>query len=159
MWDLEARGLRKMNPETLTEEQCSNMYRKEFTDTLSKEIVREARLQSASARLGLSPAVLRTDNRTFIEMELIPSMALAYRYGDDVDELPNDIRKQVYDIVYTLYQHGIQYVDITPYNFIEHEGRVWIIDFGHASNRKRLCRYLIKLFNEGYLHSWNADFR
>ena len=135
------------------------MYRKEFSSTPSKEIAREARLQSVSAKLGLSPNVLKSDNRTFIEMELIPSMALAYRYGDDVEELPDDIRKQVFDIVYTLYQHGIQYVDITPYNFIEHEGKVWIIDFGHASNRRRLCRYLIKLFNEGYLHAWNADFR
>lgn len=135
------------------------MYRKEFTSTPSKEITREARLQTASATLGLSPRVLTTDNRTFIEMELIPSMALAYRYGDDVDDLPNDIRQQVYDIVYTLYQHGIQYVDITPYNFIEHEGKVWIIDFGHASKRKQLCDYLSKLFEEGYLYSWNVDFR
>jgi tRNA A-37 threonylcarbamoyl transferase component Bud32 len=148
-----------MDPETLSEEQCSKMYRKEFPNTPSKEIVREARLQSASAKLGLSPAVVKTDNKTFIEMELVPSMALAYKYGYDVEELPNEIRQQVYEIVQTLYQHGIQYVDITPYNFIEHEGKVWIIDFGHASNRKRLCRYLIKLFNEGYLHEWNADFR
>jgi len=135
------------------------MYRKEFTNTLSKEIVREARLQQVSANLGLSPRVLRTDNKTFIEMEKIDDMALAYRYGYDVEELPNDIRKQVYDLVETLYKHGIQYIDITPYNFIEKDGKVWIIDFGHASNRKRLCPYLRKLFNEGYLHEWNADFK
>jgi tRNA A-37 threonylcarbamoyl transferase component Bud32 len=135
------------------------MYRKEFTATPPKDIVREVRLQSVSAKLGLSPAVLRTDNRTFIEMELIPDMALAYRYGEDVEELPDNIRNQVYDIVYTLYQNGIQYVDITPYNFVEEDGKVWIIDFGHASNRKRLCPYLRKLFNEGYLYAWNPNFR
>jgi len=135
------------------------MYRKEFTHTPAKEIAREVRLQQVSANLGLSPAVLKTDNKTFIEMELIGDMALAYKYGYDVDELPNTVRQQVYDLVYTLYQHGIQYVDITPYNFIEHDGKVWIIDFGHASNRKRLAPYLRRLFNEGYLHEWNADFR
>jgi len=135
------------------------MYRKEFTNTLPKEIIREARLQQISANLGLSPRVLRTDNKTFIEMENIDDMALAYKYGYDVEELPNDIRKQVYDLVYTLYHHGIQYIDITPYNFIEKDGKVWVIDFGHASKRKRLCEYLKRLFNEGYLHEWNSEFR
>jgi tRNA A-37 threonylcarbamoyl transferase component Bud32 len=148
-----------MNPETISGDQVAKMYRKEFTHTPAKEIAREARLQQTSANLGLSPAVLRTDNRTFIEMELVDDMALAYKYGYDVDELPNSVRQQVYDLVHTLYQHGIQYVDITPYNFIEHDGKVWIIDFGHASNRKRLVPYLRRLFNEGYLHEWNADFR
>lgn len=135
------------------------MFRKEFRNTPSKEIVREVRLQQISANLGLSPKVLRTDNKTFIEMEKIDDMALAYHYGYDVEELPNDIRKQVYDLVETLYKHGIQYVDITPYNFIEKDGKVWVIDFGHASNRKRLCPYLRNLFNQGYLHEWNSDFK
>lgn len=135
------------------------MYRKEFSATRPRDIVREARLQRDSAKLGLSPAIIRTDNRTFIEMDLIPELTLFDRYGYDVEELPNEIRKQVYDIVDTLYRHGIQYVDITPHNFIEENGKVWIIDFGHASNRKRLCKYLIKLFNQGYLFAWNADFR
>lgn len=148
-----------MNPETISGDQVAKMYRKEFTHTPAKEIAREARLQQMSAALGLSPAVLKTDNKTFIEMEMVDDMALAYKYGYDVDELPNNVRQQVYDLVFTLYQHGIQYVDITPYNFIEHDGKVWIIDFGHASNRKRLVPYLRRLFNEGYLHEWNADFR
>jgi len=137
----------------------TKMFRKEFTSTPSREIAREASLQQVSANLGLSPNVLKTDNKTFIEMERIDDMALAYRYGDDVDELPNDIREQVYNIVRTLYDHGIQYIDITPYNFIEKDGRVWIIDFGHASNKKRLIPYLRKMFNEGYLREWNADFK
>ena len=148
-----------MNPETISGDQVAKMYRKEFTHTPAKEIAREVRLQQTSATLGLSPAVLKTDNKTFIEMEMVDDMALAYKYGYDVDELPNNVRQQVYDLVFTLYQHGIQYVDITPYNFIEHDGKVWIIDFGHASNRKRLVPYLRRLFNEGYLHEWNADFR
>ena len=137
----------------------TKMFRKEFTSTPSREIAREVRLQQVAANLGLSPNVLKTDNKTFIEMERIDDMALAYRYGDDIEELPNDIREQVYNIVRTLYDHGIQYIDITPYNFIEKDGRVWIIDFGHASNRKRLIPYLRKMFNEGYLHEWNADFK
>ena len=135
------------------------MYRKDFSSTRPRDIVREARLQRDAAKLGLSPAVLRTDNRTFIEMDLIPDLTLFDRYGYDVEELPDEIRSQVYDIVDTLYRNGIQYVDITPHNFIEENGKVWIIDFGHASNRKRLCKYLIKLFNQGYLFAWNADFR
>lgn len=148
-----------MDPKVGNKVNYTKMYRKNFTNTLSKDIRREVRLQKISASLGLSPKILRTDNKTFIEMENIGDMAIAYKYGYDVEELPNDIRKQVYDLVYTLYQHGIQYTDITPYNFIEKDGKVWIIDFGHASNRKRLCEYLKVLFNEGYLHGWNSEFR
>lgn len=31
-----------------------------------------------------------------------------------------------------LYNHGIVYPDITGYNFIESQGKIWIIDFEHA---------------------------
>ena len=148
-----------MDPKVGNKVNYTKMFRKNFTNTLSKDIRREVCLQKISANLGLSPKVLRTDNKTFIEMERIDDMALAYKYGYDIEDLPNDIRKQVYDLVYTLYQHGIQYIDITPYNFIEKDGKVWIIDFGHASKRKRLCEYLKALFNEGYVHEWNFHFR
>jgi tRNA A-37 threonylcarbamoyl transferase component Bud32 len=137
----------------------NTMYRKEFPATPRPDIVREVRLQTTAANLGLAPRVLGTDNKTFIEMENVGT-ALAYVYGTDTEDLPNDVRGSVYDIICTLYANGIQYLDITPYNFTQDEnGRVWIIDFGHATNRKRLRPYLIKMFNEGYLHTWNADFR
>lgn len=134
------------------------MYRKEFQNIPGRDVAKEVRLQRISAGLGLSPVIHNTDNRTFIEMENVGS-CLADIYGDDAEDLPNSIREQVYNIIFTLYQFGIQYIDVTSYNFTVRDGQVWVIDFGHAHTRTRLCPYLRKLFNEGYLHEWNADFR
>jgi RIO-like serine/threonine protein kinase len=134
------------------------MYRKEFQGTPGRDVAKEVRLQRISAGLGLSPSIRNTDNRTFMEMDNA-GKCLADIYGDDAEDLPNPIREQVYTIIFTLYQNGIQYIDVTSYNFTEKDGQVWIIDFGHANTHKRLCPYLRKMFNEGYLHEWNADFK
>ena len=41
--------------------------------------------------------------------------------------------KQIQDIILYLYTAGIEYPDITGYNFIEYNDKIWIIDFGHAT--------------------------
>lgn len=133
------------------------MYRKEFTKTPKKDLVREVKLMRMSAELGLSPNVLKTDQTTFIEMEH-SGPTISEVFGEHIDDLPNDIRKSIYDILFTLWQHGIQYRDVTPYNFTYKDGRVWVIDFGHANQYKRLDKYLKNIFNEGWLVNWNPDF-
>jgi len=134
------------------------MYRKNFNNVACRAIVTELCLQRISARLGLSPEIQNTDWRTFIEMDNA-GCCLADVYGEDPEDLPNSVREQVYAIVFTLYQNGIQYIDVTSYNFTIQHGQVWVIDFGHAHTRKRLSPYLRKLFNQGYLYSWNKHFR
>jgi tRNA A-37 threonylcarbamoyl transferase component Bud32 len=133
------------------------MYRKEFTKTPKKDLVREVKLMRKSAELGLSPNVLKTDQTTFIEMEH-SGPTISEAFGEHIDDLPNDIRQSIYSILQTLWQHGIQYRDVTPYNFTFKDGRVWIIDFGHANEYKRLDKYLRHIFNEGWLVNWNPDF-
>ena len=134
------------------------MYRKVFTNTPQKDVSREVKLQRISADLGLSPAVLKTDKRTYIEMEHA-GPTLSERFGDDPDDLPIEVRREVREILWTLWQHGIQYQDVTPYNFTYKDDRVWIIDFGHANEKKRLNWYLKDIFNEAWLGRWNPDFR
>ena len=37
------------------------------------------------------------------------------------------------EIIRTLWEvEGIEYIDITPYNFIEKDEKLYLIDFGHA---------------------------
>jgi tRNA A-37 threonylcarbamoyl transferase component Bud32 len=53
---------------------------------------------------------------------------------------------------------GIEYLDVTPYNFIEKDGTVYIIDFGHARNvSDYLDDYLDDIFANWKL-KWNPEF-
>lgn len=146
------------NGSILSVELQLTMFRKTFTNTPQREVIREVKLQRISADMGLSPAVLDTDKRTYIEMEHC-GPTLAQRFGDDPDDLPLEVRQEVREILWTLWQHGIQYQDVTPHNFTYKDDRVWIIDFGHANEKKRLNWYLKDIFNQAWLSQWNPDFR
>jgi len=69
-----------------------------------------------------------------IVMEKIQGQTLADIFGDDPTDIPDWIWNKMRRIVTTLYnEDGIEYVDITPYNFmIDSNDKIWIIDFGHA---------------------------
>jgi len=63
---------------------------------------------------------------------------LADFYGINDVEFPKEIYECVRKIVQTLDNLGIDYPDITPYNFIEDgNGEIWIVDFEHASMRNQ----------------------
>jgi len=62
----------------------------------------------------------------------INNMNISDWYG----ELPKNISSELFDkirhIIKTLYDNNIAYPDITGYNFIEYDNKVWIIDFEHT---------------------------
>ena len=60
----------------------------------------------------------------------------------------------IIEILY--YTENIEYIDITPYNFIEKNEKIYIIDFGHANYRKAK-NYFLREFLDG-LNKWNSDF-
>ena len=67
-------------------------------------------------------------------MKKVGGMNLSDKYGDNATDIPNEIFDQVIKIVRNLVLHNIEYPDLTGYNFVEDsDGKVWIIDFGHAS--------------------------
>ena len=91
------------------------------SNTPYQEIRREARLQRISSDLGLSPRVVRCC-ATSIVMENMNSPSLAQVYGDDPADIPEWIREEILDILYALYTIAdIEYIDVTPYNFIERD--------------------------------------
>lgn len=120
----------------------------------------EIRLQQIAADLGLAPSIHETDNETYMVMDRIPSMNIADYYGTTIRSLPHYVRGQIVDILTTLYlSKGIQYQDITPYNFIEESGCVWIIDFGDAyDNQTDVHPHLNKILTTGLLR-WNPEFK
>ena len=136
------------------------MYVKKFIQVPMEQIKNEAQLQKRAAELGLSPVVHRF-NKNSITMEHLGEMCIADKYGEQIRMIPKWIREQIIEILWTLYSElDIQYVDVTPYNFVEKDGHVWIIDFGHAKiNPDSLDPYLEKLFNTWKLSRWNPRFK
>jgi tRNA A-37 threonylcarbamoyl transferase component Bud32 len=136
------------------------VFRKCFPTTARRDVAREIRLQRIAASVGVAPQVLKTDGKTFIEMDDLGACSIAELYGEDINDVPNNVREDIYKILWVLWDtYRIHYKDVTPYNFMEKNGHVWIIDFGHAMIRNKLCPYLAETFEEGYIKSWNPDFR
>lgn len=122
----------------------------------------EIQLQKDAYHLGFSPkiqTVTFTDTDCTIIMEKIDTMCLADMYGANESDLPNHLWSKVHTIVNALYeQAGIEYIDITPYNFIEHKNKLYIIDFGDAYYKGTKPR---NWFHKDFLnvpYGWNPDF-
>lgn len=133
-------------------------YIKRFKNNSHETIRQEARFQRKASELGVSPRVIRC-NQNSIVMENLNEPCIADKYGKDIDDIPEWIKKEIVNILFLLYSANIEYIDVTPYNFIEKDDRVWIIDFGHARVPDgEINWYLDDVFNKGYLEKWNEDF-
>ena len=74
------------------------------------------------------------DESKVMVMYKIGNHNLSDHYGDKATDVPKELFDQVIKIVRNLVLHGIEYPDLTGYNFIEDcEGKVGIIDFEHSS--------------------------
>lgn len=91
-------------------------------------------------------------------MQKIPQMCIADMYGDKDTDIPLYLWKTIRDIFIKIRAIGINYPDITPYNFIECGKQVWIIDFGHASIRTKDTEEFMLKFIGGY-NGWNPEYR
>ena len=138
-------------------------YTKHFSDTSQCRIRLETDLQRKGAEYGLSPEIIETDSHTFIKMEDVGEMCIADKYGENIDDIPDHIRRDIWNILWILYSCcNIEYVDVTPYNFIEKDGRVWVIDYGHAKYIKRgkvdTWLHCVLSDEQMILPEWNAEF-
>jgi tRNA A-37 threonylcarbamoyl transferase component Bud32 len=122
-------------------------------------IENEAELQTVAASYGFAPQVYKTTEDE-IHMEDLQEMCIADKYGEDPKDIPPRIWVSVRTIIHTLYhKEGIEYIDITPYNFIEKDDKVYIIDFGHASYKSKRMNWFVKQFLEEGTNEWNPDFK
>jgi tRNA A-37 threonylcarbamoyl transferase component Bud32 len=119
----------------------------------------EESLQCEAALLGVAPAIHSTishNGRSVLLMKRVEGMSLADFYGEE--DVPSRVWVEVREILQRLWCNGIEFEDITPYNFmIEPEsGKVWVVDFGHA-RRVAMCPALKGILNGGSV--WNAEYR
>lgn len=95
-----------------------------------------------------------------LSMYNISEMSISDMYGEKYLDIPEYITEQIRNIISTLYYHGIEYPDITGYNFIEYQNKIWIIDFEHASFNSNPDTYdpFILQFMNGH-NDWNPNYK
>ena len=101
------------------------------------------------------------DESKVMVMYKIGNHNLSDHYGDKATDVPKELFDQVIKIVRNLVLHGIEYPDLTGYNFIEDEnGIVGIIDFEHSSlmTSSQVNNIHIQNICNGY-KVWNPEFR
>ena len=137
----------------------SKIFRKDVSMRSEELVSKEVMLQNRAAKLGLSPKIIGTDYKTYIDMEDLEEMCIADMYGESIDCMPHLIKKGIYHILERLYlECDIEYIDVTPYNFIETSDQLWIIDFGDAKEAPKKSHFLKELFSNRELTVWNSDF-
>ena len=93
-------------------------------------------------------------------MQMIPALSISDIYGENFSDVPVIITDGIRNIIATLYLNGVEYPDITGYNFIEYQDKIWIIDFGHASynsNPQSYDPFIMKFIN-GH-NDWNPNYK
>ena len=93
-----------------------------------------------------------------MKMVRVGTMSLSDYYGETEEHISDELFAKIRNIIQTLYDHDILYIDITGYNFIENDKKLWIIDFEHATyNYPRETNQFVEKFLEGH-NGWNPEF-
>jgi tRNA A-37 threonylcarbamoyl transferase component Bud32 len=93
-----------------------------------------------------------------MKMVRVGTMSVSDYYGETAEHIGDELFAKIRSIIQTLYDNDILYIDITGYNFIENDNKLWIIDFEHATyNHPRKKDEFVEKFLEGH-NGWNPEF-
>jgi tRNA A-37 threonylcarbamoyl transferase component Bud32 len=96
-----------------------------------------------------------------LTLEKINGDNLSNIYGEDIRGVPPNIVDIIRNFLRFLCEQGIDYIDITGYNFmLDNHENIWIIDFEHTKIRTEPNspdEFLSRFIN-GEL-SWNPEFK
>jgi serine/threonine protein kinase len=123
-------------------------------------VLKEIKFQQIANKYNISPKIIdyyEKEGVIYIIMEKVNGKTIYDIYGDDSNNVPDEIFAKIHDKLTQLLFLGIEYSDISPYNFmIENEtGELKVIDFGHAKEVK--LNWFLKDFVNGE-YGWNPDF-
>jgi len=104
------------------------------------------------------PKIINYDKKTKkMQMVRVGTMNISDFYGADPKNISEELFSKIREVIQTLYDHNILYIDITGYNFIEAGDKLWIIDFEHAKyNAKRKNKFVEKFLHGS--NEWNPEF-
>ena len=103
-----------------------------------------------------TPKILNYENN-IMTMQKIPEDNISNNYGEEAEKVPKELFEKIRKIIKLLDDNNIIYPDITGYNFIEYDNKVWIIDFEHAYFKNKDNDNFVKMFLDGS-NMWNDDF-
>ena len=100
------------------------------------------------------PKIISYDKeKEIMVMHKINALNLSDMFGEKSSDIDEYYFDEIRTIIQTLSDNGIEYPDITGYNFIEHANKIWIIDFEHAHIRDTFVNKFIQGRNK-----WNPRF-
>ena len=107
------------------------------------------------------PKIIFYNVDTFeMTMEKIDQMNVADLYGEAACHTPPELFAKIRDIIRFLYENHVIYPDITGYNFIETEDKLWIIDFEHSDFKThRQDLFVERFIGDEECYECNAWFR
>lgn len=120
----------------------------------------EYKLHQYAYNLGLNvPRIYNYNTTTMVlHLQKINNMCVSDFYGEKANKVPTHIFDELRKMITCLYENNIEYLDITGYNVIEYNNKVWLIDFGHAkSNLHIKDKYLLRFINGK--NEWNKEFK
>jgi tRNA A-37 threonylcarbamoyl transferase component Bud32 len=122
----------------------------------------EIELQNVAARYGFCPKVIHStvfEDQCFLFMEDLEEEPVGNVYGEDPSKIPKWIWEEMRRMItFLLEEECIEYRDINPYNFIEKDNRVYMIDFGDAKYTDGELDWFVQEFIDGE-NSWNPDYK
>ena len=94
-----------------------------------------------------------------LKMVRVGTMSISDYYGESAENIDDDLFTKIRNMIQTLYDHDILYVDITGYNFIENDNKLWIIDFEHAKHIKLVGDdFLLEFIKNEDIDIFNEEF-
>ena len=90
-----------------------------------------------------------------MKMVRVGVMNISDFYGEKSEDISVDLFERIRNIIMTLYENNI-----TGYNFIESDDKIWIIDFEHASHifpTQITKNTFVEKFLNGF-NGWNPEF-
>ena len=92
-------------------------------------------------------------------MQKINGTNLSDFYGEDESNISNALFAEIRGMIKVLYEHNIQYIDITGYNFVlDSKEKLWIIDFEHCEYNFTKPNPFVQEFCNG-ANKWNPYFK
>ena len=100
------------------------------------------------------PKIISYDKeKEIMVMHKINALNLSDMFGEKSSDIDEYYFDEIRTIIKTLSDNGIEYPDITGYNFLEHDNKIWIIDFEHPHIRDTFVDKFIQGRNK-----WNPRF-
>jgi len=109
------------------------------------------------------PKIYRYDKKNkILVMQKIKNMNIADLYGEDANNVPQEIFILMQNIIRKLYYAGIECPNITGYNFIFYNNKMYLTNFKHCrvftnDTMNNIDPFIIKFIN-GTKCKWNPNY-